>query len=178
MPRDAAQSPTIDDQITEIEARIEQLQQRWKPYARVQPVGEQAVPNIAGGRYDPTLLLEKQELSFQIDDAKIELATLRRRRAEQHLAAMEDDLNRTVTDLEVARTTHQEAKAALQAAALSLGDAQQAHDMAQERRARLEREQQQAIRDEKAWRAERTRDEAIKENASRVTRVYSMMDGG
>jgi len=175
MPRDSVQAPTVDQEIADLEARIEQLQNQWKPYARVQPVGGNSVTM---GRYNPTRLLEKQEISFQIDDAQIELATLRGRRAEQYLAAMEEDLNRTAADLETARTTHREAQAAFQAAALGLGTAQQAHDRAQERRALLEREQQQAVREEQAWRAERAKDETIKENATRVPRASSMMDGG
>ncbi len=174
MPRDSSQPTTIDDQIADLETRIDQLQQRWKPYARVQPIGGNGA--VMGSRYNPTLLLQKQEISFQIDDAQIELATLRARRAEQHLAAMSEDLERITADLDAARTTHREAQAALQAAALNLGKAQQAHDLAQERRTIYEREQQQAIRDEQAWRAERTKDETIKENATRVTHVYSVLD--
>lgn len=156
----------LDEQIAAFEAEIETLQQRFKRYGPIMPgrPGQQT----GAGPYDPTLFLQKNAVALDIDRKQIDLANLKRQRAEQELAAYQDagDLAQAEDMVQETGDAYAEAKRAFDQAALAHADARDQLQRQQERHTRLTRDVAQYEADGKRWSDELKRDRILRSNAS------------
>jgi hypothetical protein len=152
--------------IAELEATIDRLQQRWKPYARIQPLSINAFPNPL--QYDPTRLIAKQELALEIDAAQAELARLKAQQARETLAGMADALARAEATEREALAARVAAEQALQEANATWANANDDLDRLRERQQIHEQIAASQERAVKRWSDERVRDQTILEDAEAV----------
>jgi hypothetical protein len=158
---------SLDERIAALEAEIEALQRRWKPYINVQPV-RIGQPNVmGGGTVNPTLFLQKSETSIAIDRKQIALARLKHEQGTAALAAFTGSGALTRAEDEVAATEGAlgAAKRALREAEIAWGKARQNHERQREQCERLTRAVRQAAFDERRWTKELVRDRQLMENA-------------
>ncbi len=162
----------IDEQIATLEAEIDVLQRRWKPYARVQP----GIPNTDGAFgpvFHPEVFLQKSEIALALDGKMIEIAQLQRQQAEQALAAYEasGSLSNAETAFTKAEDAFTKAKRAFDTAQADWSNARGARERQQERHGILTTDVARAEADERRWRAELERDRLLEENVrSRMPR--------
>lgn len=154
-----------DAQITALESEIHVLQQRWKPYARVQP-GRPNTNGAFGPVFHPERFLEKSAIATEIDHKQIELAQLQHQQAEHALADYEatGTLSNAETACQEAEDAYQEAKRAFDRAQADWRNAQGALERQQERHGILTKDVVQAEADERRWTKELERDRQLEAN--------------
>lgn len=155
----------LNEQIETLEAEIDRLQHRWKRYGPIMP-GRPGQPTGAGP-YDPSLFLQKNAISIAIDEKQIELAQLKRQRAEQELAAYDasGDLPRAESEYQTAEEAHAEAKRAMDNAWKIYADARDQLQRQQERHTRVTTAVTQHEAEGKRWSDELQRDRVLRSNA-------------
>ena len=158
----------LDEQITAVEAEIDVLQRRWKPYARIQP-GIPGRHGPFGMPYDPTRFLEKSEIAIALDGKQMELAQLQQQRAEIALSAYDQagHLTTAETDYREAEAAFQEAQGVFRAAQTAYHNARGTLQNEQERHARLTGDIARAKADYRRWAEEQKRDRDLEESVAR-----------
>lgn len=165
-------SENLDAQITALESEIQVLQQRWKPYARVQP-GRPNTNGAFGPVYHPERFLEKSAIALALDGKMIELARLQCQQAEQVLGDYKasGELDRAEAAYEAAGPELDAARATYEVAQATYQQAHSARATNRERHDRYTKDVVQAEADERRWTKELERDRQLEAN------VVSRMPG-
>jgi hypothetical protein len=158
--------PTIEDQIATLESTIDALQQRWKPFFRVQPASIHSFPNPL--QYDPTRLIQKQEIALQIDEAHIELARRKAQQARETLGSMRDAITQAETEEQETRTAREAADQAYRDADPAWRNAGGELDRIREAQRNYEQTAASQERAAQRWADERVRDQTILDDAEAV----------